>query len=77
VQVPKREDEDWSTGFVGFLTDEELFCVARHAREPNRVCTFPSSSLFTSPKTDLKFRVPMPARSPSEPMSRSSAQSGR
>lgn len=37
VQVLKREDEFWSTGFDGFLTDEELFCTARHAREPNRV----------------------------------------
>ncbi|EPS28431.1 hypothetical protein PDE_03377 [Penicillium oxalicum 114-2] len=36
VQVLKREDEFWSTGFDGFLTDEELFCTARHAREPNR-----------------------------------------
>ncbi|KAJ5166148.1 uncharacterized protein N7482_004929 [Penicillium canariense] len=36
VQLPKRADEEWSTGFVGFMTDEELFCVARHAKEPHR-----------------------------------------
>ncbi|KAJ5699080.1 hypothetical protein N7462_001085 [Penicillium macrosclerotiorum] len=36
VQVPKHPDEGWSTGFVGFLTDEELFCVLRHAKEPHR-----------------------------------------
>ncbi|KAJ5484761.1 hypothetical protein N7539_004749 [Penicillium diatomitis] len=36
VQAPKRQDEQWSTGFNGFLTDEELFCTGRHAREPSR-----------------------------------------
>jgi RNA recognition motif-containing protein len=32
-----RPDEWWSAGFNGFLTDEELFCVLRHAKEPHRV----------------------------------------
>jgi hypothetical protein len=27
----------WSTGFTGFLTDEELFCLSRHADQPHRV----------------------------------------
>lgn len=27
----------WSTGFDGFLTDEELFCLKRHAEQPHRV----------------------------------------
>ncbi|CAG8413976.1 unnamed protein product [Penicillium salamii] len=26
----------WSTGFDGFLTDEELFCLKRHAEQPHR-----------------------------------------
>ncbi|KUM66463.1 hypothetical protein ACN42_g572 [Penicillium freii] len=26
----------WSTGFDGFLTDEELFCLTRHAEQPHR-----------------------------------------
>ncbi|OKP14079.1 hypothetical protein PENSUB_185 [Penicillium subrubescens] len=33
VVVP---DESWPNGFAGFLTDEELFCTARHVREPGR-----------------------------------------
>lgn len=36
-KVGRRSDEQWSTGFDGFLRDEELFCVVRHAREPQRV----------------------------------------
>lgn len=32
-----RPDEWWSTGFDGFMTDEELFCVLRHAKETQRV----------------------------------------
>jgi hypothetical protein len=27
----------WSVGFQGFLTNEELFCVTRHAEQPHRV----------------------------------------
>ncbi|KAJ5171092.1 Nucleotide-binding alpha-beta plait [Penicillium coprophilum] len=34
VQLPNQDD--WSTGFDGFLTDEELFCVTRHAEQPHR-----------------------------------------
>ncbi|KAJ5367964.1 uncharacterized protein N7496_007724 [Penicillium cataractarum] len=36
VQVPPPADDEGAPGFTGFLTAEELFCVARHAREPNR-----------------------------------------
>ena len=44
VQVAPPPDEKYPPPeFVGFLTDEELFCVARHAREPNRVCASPLS----------------------------------
>lgn len=32
------EDEHWSTGFSGFLTDEEMYCTLRHAEQPYRVC---------------------------------------
>lgn len=39
VEVPKHPQEQDLSGFVGFMTDEELFCVGRHAREPHRVCT--------------------------------------
>ncbi|CAI7650154.1 unnamed protein product [Penicillium glandicola] len=28
--------DSWSTGFDGFLTDEELFCLTRHAEQPHR-----------------------------------------
>jgi hypothetical protein len=28
---------EWSTGFTGFLTDEELFGLSRHADQPHRV----------------------------------------
>ncbi|OQE42224.1 hypothetical protein PENCOP_c004G05083 [Penicillium coprophilum] len=34
VQLPNQDD--WSTGFDGFLTDEELFCLTRHAEQPHR-----------------------------------------
>ncbi|KAJ5542637.1 Nucleotide-binding alpha-beta plait [Penicillium sp. DV-2018c] len=27
---------EWLTGFTGFLTDEELFCLTRHAEQPHR-----------------------------------------
>jgi hypothetical protein len=30
--------DKWSTGFDGFLTDEELFCLGRHSDAPHRVC---------------------------------------
>ncbi|KAJ6113276.1 Nucleotide-binding alpha-beta plait [Penicillium sp. IBT 18751x] len=36
VARDKRPTEWWSTGFDGFITDEELFCVIRHAKEPHR-----------------------------------------
>ena len=38
IRVPNREDENWSTGFKGFLTEEEMFCNLRHAEMPHRVC---------------------------------------
>lgn len=38
IRTPRRPDEHWSTGFTGFLTDEELFCNLRHAENPTRVC---------------------------------------
>ncbi|KAJ5612154.1 hypothetical protein N7510_005348 [Penicillium lagena] len=32
-----QENKDWwSTGFQGFFTDEEMFCVLRHAEAPQR-----------------------------------------
>ncbi|KXG54358.1 Nucleotide-binding, alpha-beta plait [Penicillium griseofulvum] len=34
VQLPNKDS--WSTGFDGFLTDEELFCLTRHAEQPHR-----------------------------------------
>jgi hypothetical protein len=59
-KVPKRQDEPWSSGFNGFLTDEELFCVVRHAREPNRVCaSCHLSVLFTDPRTNPNLRASM------------------
>ncbi|KAJ5298196.1 uncharacterized protein N7443_006316 [Penicillium atrosanguineum] len=36
VARDKLPTEWWSTGFDGFITDEELFCVIRHAKEPHR-----------------------------------------
>lgn len=36
VQLENRDE--WSTGFDGFITDEELFCLVRHAEQPHRVC---------------------------------------
>jgi hypothetical protein len=35
VQLVNKDS--WSTGFDGFLTDEELFCLTRHAEQPHRV----------------------------------------
>ncbi|KAJ5824842.1 Nucleotide-binding alpha-beta plait [Penicillium robsamsonii] len=34
VQLPNKDS--WSTGFDGFLTDEELFCLSRLAEQPHR-----------------------------------------
>ncbi|KAJ5932042.1 hypothetical protein N7516_006531 [Penicillium verrucosum] len=34
VQLVNKDP--WSTGFDGFLTDEELFCLTRHAEQPHR-----------------------------------------
>ncbi|KAJ5787785.1 Nucleotide-binding alpha-beta plait [Penicillium paradoxum] len=34
--VKQENKDEWSTGFNGFLTDEELFCLARHAEQPHR-----------------------------------------
>ncbi|KAJ5952900.1 Nucleotide-binding alpha-beta plait [Penicillium vulpinum] len=34
VQLVNKDE--WSTGFDGFLTDEELFCLVRHAEQPHR-----------------------------------------
>ncbi|CDM27316.1 hypothetical protein DTO013E5_4468 [Penicillium roqueforti] len=34
VQLVNKDS--WSTGFDGFLTDEELFCLTRHAEQPHR-----------------------------------------
>lgn len=38
VQLPTRPDEPWSTGFNGFLTNEEISSNLRHALYPGRVC---------------------------------------
>lgn len=35
--VRLENTDEWSTGFNGFLTDEELFCLTRHAEQPHRV----------------------------------------
>ena len=40
--VQLENKDEWSTGFNGFLTDEELFCLSRHADQPHRV-RLPSS----------------------------------
>ncbi|MDM8655485.1 hypothetical protein QU960_25870, partial [Escherichia coli] len=42
VQLVNKDP--WSTGFDGFLTDEELFCLTRHAEQPHRVCLSSRSS---------------------------------
>ncbi|KAJ5342165.1 Nucleotide-binding alpha-beta plait [Penicillium brevicompactum] len=34
--VEEENNDHWSTGFDGFLTDEELFCLVRHAEQPHR-----------------------------------------
>ncbi|KAJ5194421.1 Nucleotide-binding alpha-beta plait [Penicillium cf. griseofulvum] len=34
--VQLSNEDSWSTGFDGFLTDEELFCLTRHAEQPHR-----------------------------------------
>ncbi|KAJ5365636.1 Nucleotide-binding alpha-beta plait [Penicillium concentricum] len=34
IQVPNKDS--WSTGFNGFLTDEELFCLTRLSEQPHR-----------------------------------------
>jgi hypothetical protein len=31
------EIPEWSSGFDGFLTDEEVFCLGRHSDSPHRV----------------------------------------
>lgn len=40
----------YSTGFQGFLTNEEMYCMVRHAENPRRVCwnpTFSFPSIYT------------------------------
>ncbi|KAJ5670676.1 uncharacterized protein N7477_006039 [Penicillium maclennaniae] len=46
VARDKRPTEWWSTGFDGFITDEELFCVIRHAKEPHRFPWY-ATSMYT------------------------------
>lgn len=55
-----RPDEWWSAGFKGFLTDEELFCVLRHAKEPHRVSGI--APISNSSKIDKYLRARLPAR---------------
>jgi hypothetical protein len=70
-------DEWWSSGFDGFLTDEELFCLTRHAREPHRVCDSTPFSSLIYPNTDEYLRVRLLVRYPSGVTNRSTASSGR
>lgn len=37
IPVQLVNKDSWSTGFDGFLTDEELFCLVRLAEQPHRV----------------------------------------
>lgn len=48
--VEQENKDHWSTGFDGFLTDEELFCLVRHAEQPHRV-----SLLLSLTSTVAKF----------------------
>lgn len=76
VQLVNKDS--WSTGFDGFLTDEELFCLTRLAEQPHRVC--PNSCLsFSFHFTDhlTHCRAHLQARFPSVVTNRLSALSGR
>lgn len=75
AQPVLQENKDlWSTGFQGFLTDEEMFCVLRHAEVPHRVRLFSSCCL---PGLILVSRARLLPRCPSALTSLSSAPCGR
>jgi hypothetical protein len=40
--------DQFSTGFQGFFTHEEIFLLIRHAEHPQRVCLSPISSVLHS-----------------------------
>lgn len=64
VERRKREDEWYSTGFSGLLTDEELFCLAKHARDPQRVCHSAHFLRMFGHETNAYPRAFLPARCP-------------
>jgi hypothetical protein len=45
--VRLENKDSWSTGFDGFLTDEELFCLLRHAEQPHRVSFTSLTAILT------------------------------
>jgi hypothetical protein len=75
--VQLENKDDWSTGFNGFLTDEELYCLTRHAEQPHRVgLTFISLSFYGRVWL-TQYRVYLPARCHSAATNHSSPPSGR
>ncbi|KAI5293992.1 hypothetical protein KEM52_004898 [Ascosphaera acerosa] len=52
VVVPRSEGEIWSTGFTGFLTEEELFSTIRHAESPLR-----SPFISRCPRRPYEFMI--------------------
>jgi len=70
-------NEWYSSGFDGFLTDEELFCVLRHAKEPHRVCRYAPFVSFLRHYTNRYLRVHLLARCLSAHTNPLSAPSGR
>lgn len=77
--VPREREarEPWSAGFDGFITEEELFCVARHAKDPQRVCHEPYFVIDNKRRTNRYLRAPSQERSPSGLMNPWSAPSAR
>ncbi|KAJ5143524.1 Nucleotide-binding alpha-beta plait [Penicillium bovifimosum] len=56
--VQLENNYEWSTGFNGFLTDEELFCLTRHAEQPHRsvfACKVPQRCYESFITTIWKF----------------------
>lgn len=46
IKMYNRPGEDWSAGFNGFVTNEEMFCTVRYSELPQRVRRFTSLCLL-------------------------------
>ncbi|KAI5284038.1 hypothetical protein KEM54_001630, partial [Ascosphaera aggregata] len=52
----KKEGERWSTGFTGFVTEEEMFLTIRHAESPSRYPWY-ATTLYRVKDRNIMFTV--------------------